>query len=273
MRLIPLQTSEETAHWTARYIVNRINKFNPTRERPFVLGLPTGGTPVATYKELIRLYSKGEVSFKHVVTFNMDEYVGLPAGHPESYRQFMEEQLFSHIDLPAENVHFLNGNAENLELECQAYEEAILSYGGIELFLGGVGRDGHIAFNEPGSSLSSRSRIKTLTEDTRRANARFFDGDISQVPKLALTMGVATLLDAREIIILATGADKSRAVEAAVEGSVNHLWTVSAMQLHPKSIMVCDNAATMELKVKTLRYFQDIEAVNIKEVSRHVHAQ
>ncbi|AMO54545.1 glucosamine-6-phosphate deaminase [Endozoicomonas montiporae] len=269
MRLIPLKTPETTAFWTARYIVNRIKQFKPTEQKPFVLGLPTGGTPIGTYQELIRLYKEGEVSFKHVVTFNMDEYVGLPAGHPESYRQFMENQLFSHIDLPAENIHFLNGNADNLDQECLAYEETISSFGGIELFLGGVGRDGHIAFNEPGSSLASRSRIKTLTEDTRRANARFFDGDITQVPKLALTIGVATLLDAREVIILATGADKSRAVHAAVEGSVNHLWTVSAMQLHPRSILVCDEAATMELKVKTLRYFEDIEAKNIREMSRY----
>ena len=266
MRLIPLSTPDNVARWAAGYIADRINGFAPTREKPFVLGLPTGGTPIATYKELIRLYKAGVVSFEHVVTFNMDEYVGLPEGHPESYRHFMQEYFFDHVNLPKENIHFLNGNADNLELECLAYEETIQGYGGVELFLGGVGRDGHIAFNEPGSSLASRTRIKTLTEETRRANARFFDGDIEQVPKLALTVGVATILDAREVVVLATGSEKSRAVQAVVEGSVNHLWTVSAMQLHARSIMVCDASAIMDLKVKTLRYFEDIEMNCIKEV-------
>ena len=131
--------------------------------------------------------------------------------------------------------------------------------------MGGVGHDGHIAFNEPGSSLSSRTRLKTLTTETREANARFFDQDISQVPKLALTVGVGTVLDSRELMILATGSDKSRAVQATVEGSVNHMWTISALQLHPKAMMVCDDPATLDLKVRTLRYFQDIESENIKD--------
>lgn len=265
MRLIPLLDSQAIARWTARYIAKRIKSFAPTAERPFVLGLPTGGTPVATYQELIKMYQAGKISFAHVVTFNMDEYVGLPAGHPQCYRRFMQEQLFDHLDIPAENVQFLDGNAEDLEKECQRYEEVMAAYGGVELFLGGVGQDGHIAFNEPGSSLASRCRVKTLTSETRHANARFFDDDVSRVPKLALTVGVGTLLEAREMLIIATGVHKSRAVQAAVEGSVNHLWTVSAMQLHPKSIMVCDAPATMDLKVRTLRYFEDIEARSVQE--------
>ena len=269
MRLIPLNTSDNVAKWTAKYVANRINKFNPSKVKPFVLGLPTGGTPIATYKELAHLYKTGKVSFEHVCTFNMDEYVGLPKGHPENYRQFMQTHFFDHVNVPDENIHFLDGNAKNLERECQIYEGAIANLGGVELFLGGVGRDGHIAFNEPGSSLASRTRIKTLTQETRRSNARFFENQIDLVPKLALTVGVKTLLDSREVLILATGADKSLAVQAAVEGSVNHLWTISAMQLHPKSIMVCDSPATMDLKVKTLRYFEDIECNNIKSKSCH----
>ncbi|MEJ2762682.1 glucosamine-6-phosphate deaminase [Photobacterium sp. MCCC 1A19761] len=266
MRLIPLQDAKEVGLWSARYIADRINKFQPTAERPFVLGLPTGGTPLATYKRLIDLYKAGEVSFKHVVTFNMDEYIGIPADHPESYRSFMYNNFFNHIDIQEENINLLNGNTLDHEAECQRYEAKIKSYGKIHLFMGGVGNDGHIAFNEPASSLSSRTRIKTLTQDTRIANSRFFEGDINQVPKYALTIGVGTLLDAAEIMILVTGHGKALALEAAVEGSVNHLWTVSALQLHPKSLIVCDEPSTQELKVKTVKYFQELEAENIKHL-------
>ena len=196
----------------------------------------------------------------------MDEYVGLAESHPQSYHSFMFENFFNHIDIPRENINILDGNAPDLIAECQRYEEKIKSYGRIHLFMGGVGNDGHIAFNEPASSLSSRTRIKTLTEDTRIANARFFDNDVSQVPRLALTVGVGTLLDAEEILILVTGHAKAQALQAAVEGSVNHLWTISALQLHPRGIIVCDEPSTMELKVKTVRYFQELEAENIKRI-------
>ena len=266
MRLIPLNNANEVGLWSARYIVDRINKFKPTADRPFVLGLPTGGTPLTTYKRLIELYNAGEVSFRHVVTFNMDEYVGLSADHPESYRSFMFNNFFNHIDIQEENINLLNGNTDDHQAECKRYEDKIKSFGKIHLFMGGVGNDGHIAFNEPASSLASRTRIKTLTEDTRIANSRFFDGDIKQVPKYALTIGVGTLLDAEEVMILVTGHNKAQALEAAVEGCVNHLWTVSALQLHPKSLIVCDAPATQELKVKTVRYFQELEAENIKHL-------
>ncbi|MEI8595147.1 glucosamine-6-phosphate deaminase [Photobacterium sp. SP02] len=266
MRLIPLNNANEVGLWSARYIVDRINKFKPTADRPFVLGLPTGGTPLTTYKRLIELYNAGEVSFKHVVTFNMDEYVGLSSDHPESYRSFMFNNFFNHIDIQEENINLLNGNTDDHQAECKRYEDKIKSFGKIHLFMGGVGNDGHIAFNEPASSLASRTRIKTLTEDTRIANSRFFDGDITQVPKYALTIGVGTLLDAEEVMILVTGHNKAQALEAAVEGCVNHLWTVSALQLHPKSLIVCDAPATQELKVKTVRYFQELEAENIKHL-------
>ncbi len=263
MRLIPLQTPHEVGLWSARYIVNAINNFAPTEERPFVLGLPTGGTPLNTYKRLIELYKQGEVSFKHVVTFNMDEYCSIPADHPESYRSFMYNNFFNHVDIQEKNINLLNGNTLDHTAECKRYEEKIKSYGKINLFMGGVGNDGHIAFNEPASSLSSRTRIKTLTEDTRIANSRFFDNDINQVPKHALTIGVGTLLDSEEVMILITGHNKALALEAAVEGSVNHLWTVSALQLHPKALMVCDEPSTSELKVNTVKYFQELEANNI----------
>ncbi|GAA5112909.1 glucosamine-6-phosphate deaminase [Orbus sasakiae] len=263
MRLIPLQNPQEGGAWAADYIVKRINKYRPTADKPFVLGLPTGSSPLLMYQQLIKHCKAGNVSFKHVVTFNMDEYVGIPEDHPQSYHTFMYQNFFNHIDIDRNNIHILNGNAEDTEQECKQYEEKIASYGKINLFIGGVGQDGHIAFNEPASSLCSRTRIKTLTEDTRIANSRFFNNDISQVPKYALTIGVGTLMDAAEVLLLAFGHNKALAVQAAVEGSVNHMWTVSALQTHQKAILVCDEASTDELKVKTLKYFRQLEANNL----------
>ncbi|XKM13481.1 glucosamine-6-phosphate deaminase [Orbaceae bacterium ac157xtp] len=263
MRLIPLHNADEVGAWAADYIVKKINEFKPTADKPFVLGLPTGSSPLVMYKQLIKRYQAGLVSFKHVVTFNMDEYVGLPEDHPESYHSFMFNNFFNHVDIDKKNVHILNGNNKDIDSECRTYEEKIRSFGQIELFVGGVGQDGHIAFNEPGSSLASRTRIKTLTEDTRIANSRFFNNDVNQVPKYALTIGVGTLLDAKEVMLLISGHNKALALQQAVEGSVNHLWTVTALQLHKRSLIVCDEASVDELKVKTLNYFKQLEAENL----------
>ena len=259
MRVIIKDKSAEVAEWAARYIVNEIKAKAAKTDAPFVIGLPTGSTPLETYRELIRLHKAGEVSFKNVVTFNMDEYVGLAEDHPESYHSFMWTNFFSHIDINPANVHILNGNAADLVAECEAYEQAIVDAGGIDLFMGGVGEDGHIAFNEPFSSLQSRTRIKTLTQDTIAVNSRFFGGDISKVPTQALTVGVATILSARKVMILATGPKKARALRHAIDGSYNHQWTLSALQTHPAGIIVCDDRAAEELKVVTYRYFKDVE--------------
>jgi len=263
MRVIIQPNYALVSTWVAGYVVRKIRDFNPQPGRPFVLGLPTGSSPVGTYKELIGFHKKGMVSFKNVVTFNMDEYIGIPEDHPESYHSFMWNNLFKHIDIQKKNVNILNGNAKDLERECASYEAKIKRVGGIQLFLGGIGPDGHIAFNEPGSSLSSRTRIKTLTYDTIVANSRFFDNDVNKVPKEALTVGVATVLDAKEVLIIISGYAKARALAQAVEGGVNHMWTVSALQLHPHGIIVCDDDATMELKVATAKYFKDIESSNL----------
>jgi glucosamine-6-phosphate deaminase len=251
------------AQWCANYIVKSINNFGPSKDKPFVLGLPTGSSPLGAYKELIRLNKKAAVSFEHVVTFNMDEYVNLPRDHPESYHSFMWNNLFSHVDIKKENVNILDGNAPDLEAECSAYEEKIKELGGIKLFVGGIGPDGHIAFNEPGSSLTSRTRVKTLNYDTVVANSRFFDNDINKVPKTALTVGVATVMDAEEVLIIVSGHNKANALRHAVEGSVNHMWTISALQMHEAGIIVCDEEATIELKVGTAKYFKGIEADNL----------
>lgn len=259
MRVIIEDTPQQVARWTARHIIGRIRAKAQCSDAPFVLGLPTGSTPLDTYRELIRCHKSGEVSFRNVVTFNMDEYVGLAEEHPESYHSFMRNNFFSHIDIRPENIHILDGNAPDLAQECADYEAAIAAAGGIDLFLGGVGEDGHIAFNEPFSSLSSRTRVKTLTPDTIAVNARFFGGDTAAVPARALTVGVGTILAAREVVILATGHKKARAVRHGVEGSYNHRWTVSALQVHPSGILVCDEAAADELRVATYRYFKSIE--------------
>ncbi|MDO4757890.1 MAG: glucosamine-6-phosphate deaminase [Rikenellaceae bacterium] len=263
MRLIIQPESNKVAVWAANHIIEAIKAKAAKTDAPFVLGLPTGSTPLETYAELIRRHKAGDVSFKNVITFNMDEYVGLPKEHPESYYSFMWNNFFSHIDIVRENVHILNGNAPDLEAECAAYEAAIVAAGGIDLFMGGIGEDGHIAFNEPFSSMSSRTRCKTLTEDTIRVNSRFFDNDINQVPKTALTVGVGTVCDSREVMILAAGPKKARAVQMGVEGAFSHVWTITALQTHPKGILVCDEDACGELKVSTYKYFKDIERNNL----------
>ncbi|KAJ8298186.1 hypothetical protein KUTeg_024717 [Tegillarca granosa] len=226
MRLVILDDYDKVSEWSAKYIRRRILDFNPGPDKYFTLGLPTGSTPLGTYKKLIEFYKAGKISFKYVKTFNMDEYVALPRGHPESYHSFMWNNFFKHIDIAPENAHILDGNAQDVNKECEEYERKIAEAGGIELFVGGIGPDGHIAFNEPGSSLVSRTRIKTLAKETIVANARFFGGDLSQVPNRALTVGVGTVMDARE--------------------------------QHPRTIFVCDEDATLELKVKTVKYFKDL---------------
>ncbi len=259
MRVIIVNDYELLSKWAANYTVDKILKHQAASDKPFVLGLPTGSSPLGTYKELIRLHKEGIVSFKNVITFNMDEYVNLPEDHPESYHSFMKKNFFDHIDIDPKNIHILNGCAKDLDAECENYERMITEAGGIDLFLGGIGPDGHIAFNEPGSSLSSRTRIKTLNRDTIIANSRFFDNDFDKVPKQALTVGVGTIMDAREVLILCNGHSKARALKHAIEGNINHMWTVSSLQMHPHGTIVCDEAACAEVKVGTYRYFLEKE--------------
>lgn len=267
MRLIIEPDYENVSEWAANYVAARINKANPTPEKPFVLGLPTGSSPLGMYRNLIKLNKEGKVSFKNVVTFNMDEYCGIPKNHAQSYHTFMWTNFFNHIDIDEKNVNILDGNAKDYEKECQDYEDKIKSYGGIDLFVGGVGTDGHIAFNEPGSSLTSRTRMKTLTKETMHANSRFFDNDINKVPRYALTVGVGTIMDAKSVMLIVNGFNKSRALQHGVEGGVTQQWTISALQMHPKAIIVCDDAACEDLKMGTYRYYKDIEASNLSAKS------
>lgn len=253
MRLIIRDDASAASTYVAQYIVDRIQAFNPTPQNPFVLGLPTGSSPIGVYKLLVEKHKAGKISFRNVITFNMDEYVGIPRDHPESYHSFMWKHFFSHVDVHPENVHILNGNAPSLEAECVAFENAIKQAGGIDLFLAGIGADGHIAFNEPGSSLASRTRVKTLAYDTILANSRFFGGDIEKVPKMALTIGVQTVLEAREVVVIVLGQGKALALQHCIEQGVNHMWTLSSLQLHPHPMIVADDDATLELQVKTVK--------------------
>ncbi|MBP5558844.1 MAG: glucosamine-6-phosphate deaminase [Bacteroidales bacterium] len=258
MKVIIRDKAKDASLWVAHRIAEAIKAKAAVTSEPFVLGLCTGSTPIDTYAELARMVKAGELSFRNVISFNMDEYVGLPVEHPESYHSFMHKYLFDLIDEPAENIHILDGNAPDLDAECAAYEEAIVAAGGIDLFFGGIGEDGHIAFNEPFSSLQSRTRVVSLTEDTIRVNSRFFDNDPNLVPKQALSVGVATVLGSKEVVILALGPKKARAVAAAIEGPMTHYNTVSSLQNHPDGVLVLDDPAATELRVSSYRYFREV---------------
>lgn len=261
MKVIIQNDYDRMCEWAANHIIDAIN--NHKEDRPFVLGLPTGSSPLGVYKRLIEANKSGKVSFQNVVTFNMDEYLGLPHEHDQSYWYFMHDNFFDHIEIPAENINILNGMTDDPEGECRKYEEKIASYGGIDLFMGGAGVDGHIAFNEPYTSLNSRTGIRDLTEDTRIVNSRFFENDPDKVPTQALSVGVGTVTDAREVLILISGHNKARALAHCVEGGVSSKWTISALQMHNNAVIACDEAACGELKVDTYKYFKDVYAKEI----------
>ena len=214
-----------------------------------VLGGATGSSPVGLYKELIRMHKEENLDFSHVTTFNLDEYVGLPQHHPQSYHYFMFDNLFKHINLPPANVHVPSGTSHDHEAFCTWYEERIKECGGIDLQILGIGSDGHIAFNEPGSSLASRTRKVTLAQPTIDDNARFFEKR-SDVPIHAISMGVGTILEARKLLMVVNGANKADALAAAVEGPVTCMCTASALQLHPDAIVFTDEAAASKLKMR-----------------------
>ncbi|MCK4578487.1 MAG: glucosamine-6-phosphate deaminase [Candidatus Marinimicrobia bacterium] len=212
-----------------------------------VLGLATGSTPLGLYRELIRLHKDEGLDFSKIVTFNLDEYIGLPATHDQSYNFFMWDNLFNHINVNPTNVHIPNGMAGDIDAYCEWYENEIEAYGHIDLQVLGIGSDGHIAFNEPGSSLGSRTRLKTLTKQTVEDNARFFDTP-EEVPRYAITMGVGTIMEARTCLLLANGEGKAKVVAEAIEGPVTAMVTASALQLHQDSILILDDAAASKLK-------------------------
>lgn len=220
------------------------------RKKPdCVIGFATGSTPLGLYKELIRMHNEEGLDFSKVVSFNLDEYVGLPPNHPESYHYFMWENLFKHININPSNVHIPMGMAEDIDAFCEWYEQKITERGGIDLQILGIGSNGHIAFNEPGSSLGSRTRIKTLDEKTRMDNARFFNS-MDEVPKYAITMGVGTIMEARRLLLLANGIKKAEAIKQTVEGPIMAKYPATIVQLHRYATVIVDKEAASKLEGK-----------------------
>lgn len=211
-----------------------------------VLGFATGSTPLGTYKELVKLYRSKKIDFKYVITFNLDEYIGLPKTHNQSYYYFMLHNLFKYTNIKKENIHLPDGLAKNIEESCEIYELMIKKAGGIDIQLLGIGSNGHIAFNEPGSSLGSRTRIKTLTEKTIQDNSRFFKKK-EDVPRYAITMGIGTIMEAKEIILLASGLNKADAIADAVEGPITSHVPASILQMHPKATVIIEKSASVKL--------------------------
>lgn len=246
MEVVICKTKEEASKLAAAMITAQVKK-NPKT----VLGLATGSTPVIMYSEMAKAVKAKKVSYRQVKSWNLDEYVGLPGTHEQSYRYFMNENLFRKIDIKTSNTHVLNGLAKDPEKECRAYEAQIKKAGGIDIQVLGIGSDGHIAFNEPGTSLSSRTSVVYLTPSTVKDNARlFFNGDMDKVPKSALSMGVGTICEAKKIIMLAFGENKQDAVKGCVEGPVSQFCTASALQYHNDAWIFCDEAAAKKLKLK-----------------------
>jgi len=235
---------EEMSQEAARLVAELVR-----RKPNCVLGFATGGTPLGLYKELIRMHKQESLDFSTSTTFNLDEYVGLPSEHPQSYHYYMWENLFKHINVDRRFMHIPNGMAQDVEAFCEWYEEQIMKVGGIDLQILGIGANGHIAFNEPGSSLGSRTRIKTLTGTTREANARFFDHH-SQVPKYAITMGVGTIMDAKKLLLLASGESKAEAIAATCEGPITAKCPATIVQMHRHATVIVDQAAAAKLTMK-----------------------
>lgn len=252
MEVIVKDGYEEMSRAAAKAVAKSLN-----RKPNAVLGLATGSTPLSLYKELVRMHRDEGLDFSQVTSFNLDEYVGLPKDHPQSYHYFMYENLFKHINISPLNIHIPSGTTDNYEAFCNWYEQRIVERGGIDLQVLGIGSDGHIAFNEPSSSLGSRTRIKTLARQTIEDNARFFD-HIEDVPIYAITMGVGTILEARQIILLASGEGKAAAVAAAVEGPVTSMITASALQLHRDCTFYLDRPASRCLKM--IDYYEWVQS-------------
>ena len=243
MKVLIFDNAEEAAEYISVEILRAL-----ARKPDLVLGLATGSSPLGVYSRLIRAHRDDGVSFAQVRTFNLDEYLGLTPKHPQSFERFMRTHLFDQLDIPAKNVHFPPTSGRALESQCARYEESITSVGGIDVQVLGIGSNGHIGFNEPTSSLVSRTRIKTLTRKTREDNARFYDDPQAQ-PQLAVTMGIGTILDAKRIFLQAYGVKKAAAVHAAIEGPISAFWPASALQMHPKTSFYLDSQSASLLRL------------------------
>uniref|UniRef100_A0A0N5ASM9 Glucosamine-6-phosphate deaminase n=1 Tax=Syphacia muris TaxID=451379 RepID=A0A0N5ASM9_9BILA len=258
MKLIIENSSKEAGEFVALYIKKRINDFHPTEDRPFTLALPAGDEMLEMYKKLVELHKNGEVSFENVITFNTEEYIGLPRECKQTVHTFMLNNFFRYIDIKPKNANILNGNDENLTDECKKYEEKIKASGGIELLIATCGCDGSLAFNEPASSLNTLTRVKTLSLEAKQSLSKYFDNKLELVPNQALTVGVKTMMDSHEAVLLITGVHKSLVLHKAIEEGISHMCTLSTFQAHQQATFVIDDDATLELKVKTVKYFKGL---------------
>jgi len=254
MRVLIVKNYDEMSKEAGKIVRGRLEQ-----KPDLVLGLATGSTPLGLYQELIRMHKKDSVSFAKVRTFSLDEYLGLKPDNDQSYHYFMFENFFKHIDIPRENIYIPDGQTKDPEKFCQWYEDEIEKAGGLDLQVVGIGRDGHVGFNEPGSSLASRTRVKTLDEETIKDNSRFF-AKPEDVPHFAITMGVGTILESKEILFLANGAGKSEIVARAIEGPVTSQVTTSILQIHPKAIAILDEAAAADLQRKDYYKYAEEQA-------------
>lgn len=258
MKLIIRTTKEEANEWAAKFIVKQINDFRPGPRNYFVLALSIYSNALGLCSKLVEFYETGKVSFKFVKIFNLEEYVNLSENHPQSYHYKMWKHLFRQIDISPSNVIIPDGNVKDLVAECKQYENKIQNNGGFDLFLGEISPDGQLSFNEPASSLGSRTRVKNLAHVRKLERARQFENDVSKVPKRAISAGVGTIMDARNVVLYASGSDKAFALYKAVEENINHMVILSVFQKHPQTFIVCDKQATFELKVKTIDYFSSL---------------
>lgn len=250
MEVLIFEEHESASQYAARVLAKHI------REKPdAVIGLSTGSTPLLMYAELRRRYEEEGLDFSDITSFNLDEYVGLGVDHPSSYRYFMQQVLFNHINIKPDHVHLPNGLSDDVPATCVAYDESISDAGGIDLQVLGLGGDGHIGFNEPSSSLASRTRIKTLTQETREDNARFFNS-IDDVPRHCITMGIGTIMEARQIVLLAFGEHKAAAVQQVIEGPVSAMWPATILQMHSSVVVLLDEAAAASLSKKN--YYKEV---------------
>mmetsp|Transcript_15062 Transcript_15062/g.19537 ORF Transcript_15062/g.19537 Transcript_15062/m.19537 type:complete len:292 (-) Transcript_15062:131-1006(-) len=273
MRLVIKDDFESTTLEAAKVIAEAINTFVPSKEKPFFnIALAAGIVPKGIYQHLVQMFKDGSVDFKNVVTFNLDEYVGVARDHPNSQHSLMWEQFFSHVNVPRENVNFLDGNASDLQVECARYETAISEAGGLDYAFFSTGANGQVARNEPGSSLVSTTRVKTLAEDTIEALSIRWSIAKQEVPKITLTMGLGNIMNAKEVLGIFAGSARSRALEAALELGINHMFPVSAFQRHKKVLFVCDESATLELRVKTVEYFKGLERTKLQWMEKREHS-
>ncbi|PVU88764.1 hypothetical protein BB560_006341, partial [Smittium megazygosporum] len=243
MRLIIRENEHVVSYYVANYIKDKINRFKPTKEKPFVLGLPDSSFPLEIFKFLIIFYKNHELSFENIVFFCNDEFLDVDTTNPSSSYYLMNHNLFRHIDLPFENIGFFDGKVENLQDECKRHEQELSKYGTFDLLLTSIGPGGHITFNKPGSSLENRY---------------FFDNNLSKVPKLSLNLRIQTILDSKKVAMTITGIENSLALSKCTEGEVNHMWVISVIQLHPSALIVCYENSTSKLLVKTVKYYKNI---------------